>query len=297
MVQRDPHRAGLVAIVGCPNVGKSTLLNRLVGQKVSITSRRPQTTRHAILGIVTRADAQIVFVDTPGLQSRHGSALNRKMNRAALDALADVDAVLMVVEALRFGPEDQRVLDLLPPDGKVVLAINKIDRLQRRAQLLPFIERLSTAFRFRAIVPVSAKNGSQLDALVDELRTLLPVAPPLYAEDEITDRSERFLAAELVREKLFRLLGEELPYSAAVEIEHFETEGSLRRIGAVILVDKPGQKAIVIGKGGAKLKEIGTQARVEMEKLFGGRVFLEVWVKVKSGWMDDAAVLGRLGYD
>jgi len=291
------HRAGLVAIVGRPNVGKSTLLNRLVGQKVSITSRRPQTTRYPIVGIVTRSDAQFVFVDTPGLQSHHASALNRKMNRAAREALVGVDAIVMVVEALHFRPDDQRVVDLLPPGAKVVLAINKVDQIKARDELLPFMARMGAAYPFRAIVPVSASRGSALEVLLEEVRNVLPTAPPLYDEDQITDRSERFLAAELVREKLFRLLGAELPYSAAVEIERFEMEGGLRRIAAAILVDRPGQKAIVIGKGGAKLKEIATQARLEMEKLFGGKVFLEVWVKVKSGWMDDAAMLGKLGYD
>ncbi len=296
-------RTGLVAIVGRPNVGKSTLLNRLVGQKISITSRRPQTTRHRVLGIVTRPDAQFIFVDTPGLQARHGSQLNRLMNRTAEEALATVDAIVLVVEALRFGPEDKRVLEQLPAGAKVVLAINKVDRLDRYPQLLPFVDQLSRAHPFEAIVPVSAKTGRQTAELLDEVRKLLPQAPALYGEDEITDRNERFLAAELIREKLFRLLGEEVPYATAVEIERFEHshEGSeaagLRRIHAAILVDKPGQKAIVIGKGGSKLKEIATQARLDMEKLFGGKVFLEVWVKVKGGWMDDAAILKRLGYD
>jgi GTP-binding protein Era len=297
-------RAGMVAIVGRPNVGKSTLLNRLVGQKISITSRRPQTTRHRVLGIVTRPDAQFVFVDTPGLQARHGSQLNRLMNRTAAETLATVDAIVLVVEALRFGPQDKRLLEQLPAGAKVVLAINKVDRLDRHLQLLPFVDQLSRAYPFEAIVPLSAKTGRQTSELLDEVRKLLPEASALYGEDEITDRNERFLAAELIREKLFRLLGEEVPYATAVEIERFEhshEEGKaaagLRRIHATVLVDKPGQKAIVIGKDGAKLKEIATQARLDMEKLFGGTVFLEVWVKVKKGWMDDPALLKRLGYD
>jgi GTPase len=311
-------RAGMVAIVGRPNVGKSTLLNRLVGQKISITSRRPQTTRHRILGIVTRAEVQFAFVDTPGLQARHGGRLGRAMNRAAAETLASVDAVVLVVEALRFGPEDKRVLAQMPPGAKVVLAINQVDRIGRRDLLLPFMQQCSHAYPFEAIVPLSAKTGQQTAALLDELGKLMPQAPPLYGENEITDRSERFLAAELIREKLFRLLGAEVPYATAVEIERFEVSAKghdpgshdpgsndpgsphadeLRRIHAAILVDKPGQKAIVIGQGGAKLKEVATQARQEMEKLFGGRVFLEVWVKVKGGWMDDPAVLKRLGYD
>lgn len=296
-------RAGMVAIVGRPNVGKSTLLNRLVGQKISITSRRPQTTRHRILGIVTREDVQLVVVDTPGMQARHGSELNRAMNRAAVETLASVDAIVLVVEALRFGLEDKAVLAQLPANVKVILAVNQVDRIDRRELLLPFLQQCSQAYGFEAIVPLSAKTGHQTGALVDELAKLMPEAGRLYGEDEITDRSERFLAAELIREKLFRLLGAELPYAAAVEIERFELDnesnrpGGLRRIHAAIIVEKPGQKAIVIGQGGSKLKDIATQARQDMEKLFGGKVFLEVWVKVKSGWMDDPALLKQLGYD
>jgi GTP-binding protein Era len=291
------HRAGTIAILGRPNVGKSTLLNRLVGQKVSITSRRPQTTRHRVMGIVTRRDAQLVLVDTPGMQAGHGTELDRRMNRAAVQTLADVDAALVLVEALRFGAQDQQVLALLPAGKPTVAAVNKIDLVKDKTALLPYLSRLAAAFPFRAIVPVSAKSGRQTDELVDELAVLLPEQPALYAEDEITDRSERFLAAELLREKLFRLLGAELPYAAAVEIERFDLERGLRRIAAAVLVDRPGHKAIVIGKGGEKLKTIATQARLDMEKLFGGKVFLEVWVKVKKGWMDDPALLERLGYD
>ena len=291
------HRAGTIAILGRPNVGKSTLLNRLVGQKVSITSRRPQTTRHRVMGIVTRPNVQLVLVDTPGTQAGHGTELDRRMNRVAVQTLADVDAALVLVEALRFGAQDQQVLALLPPGKPTVVAVNKIDLVKDKTALLPYLSRLSAAFPFRAIVPVSAKSGRQTDELVDELAVLLPEQPPLYAEDEITDRSERFLAAELLREKLFRLLGAELPYAAAVEIERFDLERGLRRIAAAVLVDRPGHKAIVIGKGGEKLKTIATQARLDMEKLFGGKVFLEVWVKVKKGWMDDPALLERLGYD
>ena len=286
-----------MAIVGRPNAGKSTLLNRLVGQKISITSRRPQTTRHRVVGIVTRPDAQLVFVDTPGLHAVHGTELNRRMNRAIAQAVEEVDAVLVLLEALRFDATDRRVLELLRPDMPAVAAVNKIDLVKDKAALLPYLARLSAAFPFRAIVPISAKTGSQTGELLDELAALLPEAPALYGEDDLTDRSERFLAAELLREKLFRQLGEELPYAAAVEIESFETQRGLRRIAASVLVDRPGHKAIVIGKGGEKLKAIASQARVDMEKLFGGKVFLEVWVKVKKGWMDDPAVLKRLGYD
>ena len=291
------YRSGTVAIIGRPNVGKSTLLNRLVGQKISITSRRPQTTRHRILGIVTRADAQFVFVDTPGIQSSHATALNRLMTRAVAESLQQVDAVTVVIEALRFGPDDKRVLAQLPRDTRVVLAVSKVDLVKDKTALLPFLQTLANAFPFKAIVPLSAKTGRQIGELLDELRPLLPEGPPLYAEDDLTDRSERFLAAELLREKLFRLLGEELPYATAVEIERFQTEGEMRRISAAILVGKPGHKAIVIGKDGGKLKTIATQARQDMEKLFGGKVFLEVWVKVKPGWMDDPSALKRLGYD
>ena len=297
MEQEQAFRTGTIAIIGRPNVGKSTLLNRLVGQKISITSRRPQTTRHRILGIVTQADVQFVFVDTPGIQSQHATTLTRLMTRAAVDSLRQVDAVAVVIEALHFGSDDKKILTLLPKDAPVVLAVSKVDLVKDKARLLPFLQTVSAAFPFRAIVPLSAKTGRQTEELLGELRALLPEGPPLYEADDVTDRSERFLAAELLREKLFRLLGEELPYAAAVEIERFETEGEMRRIAAAILVDRPGHKPIVIGKNGAKLKIIATQARQDMEKLFGGKVFLEVWVKVKPGWMDDRSILKRLGYD
>jgi GTPase len=296
-VSEQAHRAGYIAIVGRPNVGKSTLLNRLVGQKISITSRRPQTTRHRVLGIVTRPAAQLVFVDTPGLQARHGSRLNREMNRAATQAMEEVDVVLVLVEALKFSDQDRHVLRLLPSKVPVVLAVSKLDQVKDRERLLPFLATLGEAYPFRAVVPVSARTGRQTDELLDELERLLPQNAALYGADELTDRNERFLAAELIREKLFRLLGEELPYAAAVEIERFEMDGALRRIAASILVDRPGHKPMIIGKGGGKLKSIASQARQDMEQLFGGKVFLEVWVKVKPGWMDDPAILKRLGYD
>ena len=291
------HRAGVAAIVGRPNVGKSTLLNHLVGQKISITSRKPQTTRHRITGILTRPDAQIVFVDTPGFQTQYRTSLNRLMNRAVRQALDDVDLVLWVIEAGRFDRADEAVLKLLPGQVPVVLAMNKIDRVKDKRTLLPFTQKMSERRDFAAIVPISAERDRQLDPLVDAMVRLLPERPPLYAEDEITTLPERFLAAELVREKLFRLLGEELPYAVAVEIERFETSETLRTIHAAIIVDKPSQKAIVIGKGGEKLKTIGTEARRDMERLFGGKVFLEIWVRVRSGWADDEATLRRLGID
>ncbi|MEK6211641.1 MAG: GTPase Era [Pseudomonadota bacterium] len=291
------HRSGYVAIVGRPNVGKSTLLNRLVGMKVSITSRRPQTTRHRITGIVSEPDAQLVLVDTPGFQTVHGGALNKLMNRVVTDSLGGVDVVLFVVEAGKFGADDRKVLALLPQRIPVVLVINKIDRAKDKSRLLPFIARVITEFDFAEVVPVSAATGTQVARLLDAVKPYLPEGPALYGEDEVTDRPERFLAAELLREKLFRLLGEELPYAATVVVEKFETEAGLRRIHAAIVVDKPNHKAIVIGKGGAKLKDIATQARVDMEKLFGGKVFLEVWVKVKGGWAESLKALKNLGYE
>jgi len=293
----EKHRAGHIAIIGRPNVGKSTLLNRLVGQKISITSQRPQTTRQRVIGIVTRADAQYVFVDTPGFQMRHGNTMNRLMNRSVSRSITDVDAVVWVVEALQLNAGDKAVLAMLQDCTRVVIALNKIDDVGNKNELLPYMQQLHELAKPRAIVPVSAKNGSGSDELLAAIRGLLPENERIYGEDEITTASERMLAAELLREKVFRLLGEELPYSATVEIERFEVEGGLRRIHAGILVDKPGQKGIVIGKGGAKLKQIASQARMDMERLFGGKVFLEVWVKVKSGWADDNAVLRRLGID
>ncbi len=291
------HRSGYVAIIGRPNVGKSTLLNRLVGQKISITSRRPQTTRQRIIGIVTRPDAQYVFVDTPGFQNRHGTAMNRLMNRSVSRSIADVNVIVWVVEARHLTAEDKAVLVLLQDCAPVVIAVNKIDELANKNELLPFMQELETLAHPAAIVPVSAKNGVGADNLLEAIAGFLPEQERLYAEDEITTASERTLAAELLREKLFRLLGEELPYSTAVEIEKFEVVDGLRRINACILVDKAGQKGIVIGKGGEKLKQIASQARMDMERLFGGKVFLEVWVKVKSGWADDDAVLKRTGIE
>ncbi len=290
-------RAGYVAIVGRPNVGKSTLLNHLVGQKISITSHRPQTTRHRITGILTTEASQFVFVDTPGFQARHVNALNRAMNRSVKRSLHDVDVVLFVIEAMHFDSRDEIVLELLPEDRPVFLVVNKVDRLAEKSILLPFIEKVSVKFPFAAIIPVSAEKNVQLDELVKTVEPFLPEGEALFGEDEITARSERFLASELVREKLFRLLGEEIPYSTAVEIEQFKMEGEIRRIHALILVDKPNQKAIVIGKNGEKLKAIASRARSDMERLFGGKVFLEVWVKVKSGWSDDERVIKSLGYE
>ena len=297
MSNTTEHRSGYVAIIGRPNVGKSTLLNQLVGQKISITSRRPQTTRQRIIGIVTQPDTQFVFVDTPGFQTRHGNALNRQMNRSVSRSVVDVDAVVWVIEALHLNAGDQALLPMLQDGAPLIIAVNKIDEVGNKNELLPFMQKIEELAHPRAIVPVSAKTGIGAKDLLNTIRGLLPARERLYGEDEITTASERTLAAELIREKLFRLLGEELPYSAMVEIEKFEIVDGLRRIHAGILVDKAGHKGIVIGKGGEKLKQIASQARTDMERLFGGKVFLEVWVKVKSGWADDAATLNRLGID
>ncbi len=291
-----PYRAGTVAIVGRPNVGKSTLLNRLVGAHVSITSRKAQTTRHRILGIRTDTAAQIVFVDTPGYQTRHANALNRAMNRAVTGTLAGVDAALFVAEAWAWDDRDDQALALVPPGLPTVLALNKVDRVKDRAKLAEVLVACAAKRDFAALVPVSAEKGTQVGALALELAKRLPEGEPIYGPDDLTDRPERFLAGELVRERLFRLLGEELPYTCAVVVERFEQEGGLRRIGATIFVDREGHKAIVIGEGGATLKRIGTEARHAMEALFGGKVFLELWVRVKGGWADNEALVREWGH-
>jgi GTP-binding protein Era len=295
--QAGPHRSGFIAIVGRPNVGKSTLLNKLVGQKISITSRKAQTTRHRVTGVRTEPGVQYVFVDTPGFQTRHGGKLNTALNRSVKQTLSDVDAVLMVVEAGKFNQGDKQVASLLPEDRPVLLVVNKQDEIKDRALMLDYLQKVSESRPFAEIVPVSAKHGTGLEALLKTLARYLPEGLPLYGEDDVTDQTERMLAAELIREKLFRLCGEEIPYATAVVIDKFEESGNLRRIFATILVDRDSQKAIVIGKGGEKLKSISTQARQDMEKLFDGKVYLEVWVKVKGGWSDDARVLKSLGIE
>lgn len=296
-----PIHSGYVAIVGRPNVGKSTLLNRLVGEKISIVSRKAQTTRHRILGIrtdMTETDgAQYIFVDTPGFQTQHTNALNRAMNRGVTQALGDVDVVLFVIEAGRFDAKDLAVLKLMPTNKPVILVVNKTDRITDREKFMNFLADVSAKREFAAIIPISAIKERPLDDLLKETRKHLPNDQLMFAEDELTDRSERFLAAEYVREKLFRLLGDELPYATTVEIEKFEVEGSLRRIFAAIVVDRPGHKAIVIGKGGETLKRIASEARQDMERLFDGKVYLEIWVRVKSGWTDDERLLRSLGYE
>ena len=290
------HRAGHVAIVGRPSVGKSTLLNALVGARISITSKRPQTTRHRITGILTRPDAQFVFVDTPGWQTRHRSRLNERLNRAVREALADVDAIVLVVDGARITGEDREVIDLLPRNVPAIAAVNKIDALADKRALLPRIAALATLRDFAAIVPVSAERGTDLDALKRAIAAVLPAGPALYPDDDITDRDERFLAAEFIREKIFRQLGDEVPYGTAVAIESFEHEGDLRRIRATVYVDKTSQRAILVGESGGRMKAIATQARLDMERLCGGKVFLDVWVRVKRGWADSEAMLTRLGY-
>jgi len=290
-------RCGTVAIIGRPNVGKSTLMNALVGQKVSITSRKAQTTRHRITGIYTDAVAQYVFVDTPGFQTKHSGALNRSLNRAVTSTLTAIDAVLFVVEAGRFGPDDQRVLDLVPPGVPLLLAINKIDRIADKTSLFPFLQQMGALRDFREIVPMSAKSRDDITHLLETVRPYLPEGEPMYGEDDLTDRSERFLAAEILREKVFRWTGDELPYTSTVLIDKFEQEGRLRRVFATILVERDTHKAMIIGQKGAKLKQINTDARVDMEKMFDGPVYLEVFIKVKSGWADNEAGLRAYGYE
>lgn len=291
------YRCGYIAIVGRPNVGKSTLMNALIDAKVSITSRKAQTTRHRITGIQTRDKVQFVYVDTPGFQTRHANALNRTLNRTVSNTLTASDVVLFVVEAGMFGPADRQVLELIPADVSCILVINKSDRIKDKAQLMPFAQEVAAARDFAAVVPVSAKQRFQLTGLEQEIERRLPLNPPMFDADSITDRSEKFLAAEIVREKVFRFVGEELPYTSTVVIEKFEEEGKLRRVFAAILVDRDSHKAMVIGQKGAKLKDISTQSRLDMEKLFGGPVYLEIWVKVKSGWADNEAGLRAYGYE
>lgn len=290
-------RSGYIAIVGRPNVGKSTLLNRLVGEKISIVSRKAQTTRHRITGILTEGGNQFVFVDTPGFQTQYGNALNRAMNRGVTQTLNDVDVVLFVVEAGRYDAKDKAVVRLLPKDRPVILVVNKTDQIKNKESLFPFLAEVAADYDYAAVVPISATKGKQTDEVLTEAAKHLPNEGLMFAEDDLTDRSERFLAAEYIREKVFRLLGDELPYSTAVEIEKFEIEGSMRRIYAAIVVDRDNHKAIVIGKGGESLKRIASEARQDMERLFDGKVYLEIWVKVKSGWNDDERLLKSLGYE
>jgi GTPase len=291
-------KCGYIAIIGRPNMGKSTLLNHILGLKLSITSRKPQTTRHQILGIKNVENGQYIFVDTPGIHSGGNRAINRYMNRAASSVIHDVDVVLFMVQALKWTDEDQLVLKKIEQvDVPVVLLVNKVDKISDKDQLLPFISEISQKYNFAKVMPISATQGANVQQLEDYLLTQLPEAPAFFQNDEFTDRSVRFLTAEIIREKLVRELGNELPYQTTVEIEHYKDEEKITRIHALILVETKGQKIIVIGDKGARLKNIGTKARKDIEALIDRKVFLQLWVKVKSGWSDSEASLRSLGYD
>jgi GTP-binding protein Era len=296
-----PQHCGLVAIVGRPNVGKSTLLNALVGQKISITSRKAQTTRHRITGVCTVGPSQFIFVDTPGFQTqnlgRGRTALNRNLNRTVQGALSDVDLVLLMVEAGKFGPDDEKVLALVPPGKPCALVANKLDLITRRADLLPWLQKMQQRHNFAEFVPMSAEKPAEVQRLFNIVAPYLPEQPWMYEEDALTDRSDRVLAGELIREKLFRLTGDELPYACTVVIEKYEEEGNLRRIAAAIVVERDAHKGMVIGAGGERLKRIGSEARQELEHLLQAKVFLELWVKVRSGWADSEEHLRSYGYE
>ena len=294
---KEEFRCGYVALIGRPNVGKSTLMNFVLGQKISITSHRPQTTRHRILGIKTTDSVQIVYVDTPGIHDNEKKAMNRYMNRTAGASFKDVDVIVLLVEAMRWTDEDELVIKRLQHiSTPVVLAVNKVDLIKKKDQLLPFIEKIKSKYDFKDIIPLSAIKGDNIEGFEKIITGYLPPSEAFYSEDQITDRSERFMAAEIIREKLMRNLTQELPYNLTVEIEKFTRDGKLLDIAAVIWVERDNQKAIIIGKGGEKLKGIGTKARIDMEKMFEQKVFLQLWVKVKSGWSDDERALNSLGY-
>jgi GTP-binding protein Era len=284
-------------MVGRPNTGKSSLLNRLVGEKLSIVSARPQTTRHLVTGILTLPQCQYIFIDAPGNPPRLKSVLHKALNRRVGEAASQADVVLFVTEALRFGPEDRAALERIPAEQKVIATVNKVDTVKRSAELIPFLERLARTRDYVAVVPVSARTGKNLPELLRVVADALPAGPSAYPEDQLTDRDERFFAAELLREKLFETLGEELPYRCEVAIDSFKEEGALRRIEATILVERDSQKAIVLGKGGERLKSMASAARKDLERLFAGKVYLGVWVKVRRAWTDDARVLRQLGYE
>jgi len=296
------QRCGLVAIVGKPNVGKSTLLNALVGQKISITSAKAQTTRHRITGVRTEGNAQVVFVDTPGFQTRHTSALNRSLNKTVTGVIGDVDLVLFVVEAGNFTLADAKVLALLKPGIPSILVANKLDEVHRRAELAPWLRDMQERHPFTEFMPISAKAPKDVARVLEVCAKYLPEQPWFYGADELTDRSEKFLASEMIREKLFRLTGDELPYTSTVVIEEFKEEpspkhGRMLRIAATIVVERDSHKAMIIGEGGEKLKRIGTEARQELEQLLGAKVFLQTFVKVRSGWADDEAKVRSFGYE
>lgn len=295
----ENFRCGYAAVLGRPNVGKSTLMNHILGQKVSITSRKPQTTRHRILGIYTDDDAQILFVDTPGIHKNEARSINRYMNRAASSSMVDVDVVIFVIDGTQWTEDDELVLEKLQQTNcKTILFVNKVDKIQDKNQLLPHLAKITERFNFDAVFPGSALRGDNLEPLVSQIKEWLPKGDLFFPEDYVTDRSQRFMAAELIREKLMRSLGEEIPYSSTVEIEQFKTdEKGILHINGLILVERAGQKAIIIGKQGQRLKQIGQDARIDMEELFGSKVFLQLWVKVKDGWADDERALRSLGYD
>ena len=298
MDETKKFRCGFAAIIGRPNVGKSTLLNRIVGQKLTITSSRPQTTRHKILGIKTLPQGQVVYVDTPGLHRAGKSAINRYLNRTAKSALADVDVVLWVIEALRWTDEDQDILAALAvTETPVIVVVNKVDKASDKTALLPFLDELAHKREFMEIIPLSARSGDNVERLENLVMSYMPEGEAFFPEDQVTDRSERFLAAELLREKLMRRLGEELPYAVTVQVEEFSEQNGVLHIHAVIWVEKESQKAIVIGKGGDVLKEIGRRARISMEQTFDAKVFLKTWVRVKESWSEDERLLRQLGYD
>ena len=301
-VPAEQQHCGLIAIVGRPNVGKSTLLNALVGQKVSITSRKAQTTRHRIMGIRTQGHHQYVFVDTPGFQTRHDNALNKSLNKTVTGAVSGVDLILLVVEAGRFGAEDARVLELLPPKVPVLLIASKLDTVAKRESLAPWLQEMQQRHSFAELMPISAKNRRDVEHVLEVVARYLPQQPWWHGADELTDKSERFLAAEIVREKLFRLTGDELPYTSTVVIDRFEEEpgkqaARMVRIAATIIIERDSHKAMIIGEKGERIKRIGTEARQELEKLLDAKVFIELWVKVRSGWADDAARVRSFGYE
>lgn len=295
----DETLCGFVALIGRPNVGKSTLLNNLIGQKISITSRKPQTTRHRIAGVKTEGDVQFVFVDTPGLHKKTPFALNKMMNKTALATLHDVDVVVWLVDATRWTKEDDWILEKLIPQVKVpiIVALNKVDKVGEKERLLPQIEALSETKLFKAIIPLSAKSGQNTEALLSELRKFLPHQPFFYPEEQVTDRSVKFLCAEMIREKIMRLTGAEVPYAMTIEIEKYAIENDVVHIYALIWVEKENQKAIIIGENGERLKNVGRQARLDMERMLDQKVFLKLWCKVKSGWSNDERALQSLGYD
>ncbi len=302
LVDVSLQRCGLVAIVGRPNVGKSTLMNALVGQKISITSRKAQTTRHRILGVRNEGDGQLIFVDTPGFQTLHNNALNRSLNKTVLGAIGDVDLIMMVVEAGYFNQSDAKVLSLFKPTVPVILVANKLDQVKSREAMMPWLQEMQARFDFKAIIPMSAKTAKDVERLVVLCQADLPQQPWWFNNEELTDKSERFLASEIIREKLFRFTGDELPYTSTVVIDQFEEEkgktvARMIKIAATIVVERDGHKAMVIGEKGEKLKRMGTEARQELEHLMGAKVFLQLWVKVRSGWADDEARVRSFGYE